>query len=124
MGLLDDAIRDHLELKRRRGADPGEVAREQREALDGAFASAPEATDELAPAPSVGHEEAPVGATSPSDDDPVGGETAELDMSTILSDDHAGAAPAALEEESLEWEMPAGGGIPRTDDPQPPAVSE
>jgi len=27
MGLLDDAIRDHLELKRRRGADPGEVAR-------------------------------------------------------------------------------------------------
>jgi hypothetical protein len=34
MGLLDDAIREHLELKRRRGADPAEVAREQREALD------------------------------------------------------------------------------------------
>jgi hypothetical protein len=34
MGLLDDAIREHLELKRRRGADPGEVAREQREALE------------------------------------------------------------------------------------------
>ncbi|HEY2435554.1 MAG TPA: hypothetical protein VGH93_00115 [Solirubrobacteraceae bacterium] len=34
MGLLDDAIREHLELKRRRGADPGEVAREQRDALD------------------------------------------------------------------------------------------
>jgi hypothetical protein len=34
MGLLDDAIREHLELKRRRGADPTEVAREQREALD------------------------------------------------------------------------------------------
>jgi hypothetical protein len=33
MGLLDDAIRDHLELKRRRGADPSEVAREQSEAL-------------------------------------------------------------------------------------------
>ena len=33
MGLLDEAIRDHLELKRRRGADPGEVAREQREAF-------------------------------------------------------------------------------------------
>ncbi len=33
MGLLDDAIREHLELKRRRGADPGEVARQQREAL-------------------------------------------------------------------------------------------
>ncbi len=34
MGLLDDAIREHLELKRLRGADPGEVAREQREVLD------------------------------------------------------------------------------------------
>lgn len=33
MGLLDDAIREHLELKRRRGADPNEVERLEREAL-------------------------------------------------------------------------------------------
>jgi hypothetical protein len=33
MGELSDAIREHLELKRRRGADPAEVAREEREAL-------------------------------------------------------------------------------------------
>jgi hypothetical protein len=33
MGLLDEAIKEHLELKRRRGADPGEVAREEAEAL-------------------------------------------------------------------------------------------
>src|SRR5512132_2766399 len=33
MGLLDDAIKDHLELKRRHGADPGEVARLEHEAL-------------------------------------------------------------------------------------------
>jgi hypothetical protein len=33
MGLLDDAIRDHLDLKRRRGADPVEVERAEREAL-------------------------------------------------------------------------------------------
>jgi len=33
MGDLDDAIREHLELKRRRGADPAEVAREEQEAL-------------------------------------------------------------------------------------------
>jgi hypothetical protein len=33
MGLLDDAIREHLELKRRRGADPAEVARSEQEAL-------------------------------------------------------------------------------------------
>jgi hypothetical protein len=33
MGLLDDAIREHLELKRRHGADPGEVAKQEHEAL-------------------------------------------------------------------------------------------
>jgi len=33
MGLLDDAIRDHLDLKRRRGAHPAEVERAERDAL-------------------------------------------------------------------------------------------
>ena len=33
MGLLDDAIREHLELKRRRGADAEEVSRQEAEAL-------------------------------------------------------------------------------------------
>ena len=32
MGLLDDAIKEHLELKRRHGADAGEVARLEHEA--------------------------------------------------------------------------------------------
>ena len=43
--MLDDAIRDHLELKRRRGADPGEVAHLERRALgsdDDALADAPD----------------------------------------------------------------------------------
>jgi hypothetical protein len=33
MGLLDEAIREHLDLKRRRGADPNEVERLEQEAL-------------------------------------------------------------------------------------------
>jgi hypothetical protein len=33
MGLLDEAIREHLDLKRRRGADPDEIERAEREAL-------------------------------------------------------------------------------------------
>lgn len=33
MGLLDEAIREHLDLKRRRGADPAEIERAEREAL-------------------------------------------------------------------------------------------
>jgi hypothetical protein len=60
MGLLDDAIRQHLEFKRLRGADPGEVARQERDALG------------------------PV----PRDEDmarlDVDQETAELDMRTVL----------------------------------------
>jgi hypothetical protein len=39
MGLLDDAIREHLDLKRRSGADPGLVARKEREALSPADAN-------------------------------------------------------------------------------------
>jgi hypothetical protein len=46
MGLLDDAIREHLELKRQHGADPDEVARQEREVLGaarrGEFAAASE----------------------------------------------------------------------------------
>ncbi len=143
MGLLDDAIREHLELKRRRGADPGEVAREQREALDetGGLASAgapapaeaseepavsgaplvdrpteepprPAATGEVPPSvASAG----PVKAAMPAE--PAGGagagETAELDMSSVLGEDAERAEPADAAPEtgatgdSLEWEMPA-----------------
>lgn len=33
MGILDDAIREHLDLKRRAGADPSEISRLEREAF-------------------------------------------------------------------------------------------
>ena len=58
MGLLDDAIREHLELKRRRGADPAEVAREQREALD--RVPGREARSELGAAQGKPHDEGPL----------------------------------------------------------------
>ena len=62
MGLLDDAIREHLDLKRRRGADPTEIERAEREALgpvrrgpevtgDEAASPAPEPEAEYSPAP-------------------------------------------------------------------------
>ncbi|HEU4723560.1 MAG TPA: hypothetical protein VFS59_19565, partial [Gemmatimonadaceae bacterium] len=55
MGLLDDAIREHLDLKRRRGADPNEVARLEQEALgpvrrEPAAAEGERAPNEAAPA--------------------------------------------------------------------------
>jgi hypothetical protein len=48
MGLLDDAIKEHLELKRRHGADASEVARLEHEALGPARR---EPTAAVAPAP-------------------------------------------------------------------------
>jgi hypothetical protein len=45
MGLLDDAIREHLDLKRRRGADPADIERAERDAL-GPVRRGPEGSDE------------------------------------------------------------------------------
>ena len=52
MGLLDDAIREHLDLKRRRGADPTEIERAEREAL-GPVRRGPEVGGDDAPAAST-----------------------------------------------------------------------
>ncbi len=49
MGLLDDAIREHLDLKRRHGADPVEIDRAEREAL-GPVRRGPETLEEAEPA--------------------------------------------------------------------------
>jgi hypothetical protein len=102
MGMLDDAIREHLELKRRRGADPGEVDREQAEALapvsdreldaeDG-----PDVDDELdvplAPetgTPVIGGVGAESGEELP--------ETAELDMERALQGDGESEPDAVAE---------------------------
>jgi hypothetical protein len=46
MGLLDEAIREHLELQRKRGGDPTDLARQEQEALGPAVREA----DEAAPA--------------------------------------------------------------------------
>jgi hypothetical protein len=107
MGLLDEAIREHLELKRRRGADPGEIARAEHEALEPIFPEEPLAGDgaqepqaEEAPGlpayaegeeyPAVEQQEA-VSATGAAvegrDFSNVGQETAEIDMQAVLDGD-------------------------------------
>jgi hypothetical protein len=122
MGSLEDAIREHLELKRLRGADPAEVAREQREALDPPAGQAPSALAEDQTATvdddanaAEGHlpldgqssGEHPVEAPHVADvGDPPNSaqETAELDMQAVLEDEatapsehDAPAGPAAAE---------------------------
>jgi len=101
MGLLDEAIREHLELKRRSGADPGEVAREEREALT------PVVTDErtepddemrepvhhdgeqeqVTEAHAVDWEDDPPARAIVGDPSTVAQETAELDMQAVMEED-------------------------------------
>jgi hypothetical protein len=137
MGLLDDAIREHLELKRLRGADPGLVAREARDAFGPAREGEQADTDD--DVATLG--DLVVESDRPAEDDltrgsqadqvqghlNVGQETAELDMRTLLDDESdRDAAPVAVgplvgrspsvdaslgqgDDDSLEWEMPADG---------------
>jgi hypothetical protein len=70
MGLLDDAIREHLELKRRRGADPSEVSQQEQEALGPVRRDlAPEPGEELVDLPPgeepVAYDERPGAAADP-----------------------------------------------------------
>jgi hypothetical protein len=76
MGLLDDAIREHLDLKRRRGADPAEVARLEQEALgpvrrERAVAETAETAD--------GPQEQPASAASGPETPPTDAERADGD---------------------------------------------
>lgn len=136
MGLLDDAIREHLELKRLRGADPGLVSREENEAFGPVRGE--EATDdgggggEIAVPEDLAHEGAPQAKhdpTQPEGFSNVGQETAELDMRAVLEDESdrdgppAAGAPAsgasqehAATEDSLEWEMPGDGATDGSDE--------
>jgi hypothetical protein len=126
MGLLDDAIREHLELKRLRGTDPGEIALREREALG------PVDRDREATPGDYGEDgegiaaRAPTKATrgSQSGSPTAGQETVELDMEAVIESGGGATVPASqasgtdpashsrepLEaheaEESLEWEVP------------------
>lgn len=130
MGLLDDAIREHLELKRLRGADPGDVAQEERDALgpvrrDGE--AEPNGRDDSEAEPSRRAKGLPFHSSesAPNVDSPTSGqETIEINMEAELA---AGSDPShgldatrpecetpmahpshtrATSDESLEWEVP------------------
>jgi hypothetical protein len=125
VGLLDDAIREHLELKRLRGADAGDVARSEQEALGEASA------ETTAGSQAEGGRGEPVGiqdhASQPEAGEFTGEisggqETVELDMDSLLGSDSTRSStedepldaeeppPPPLEdahlEDSLEWEVP------------------
>ncbi len=129
MGLLDDAIREHLELKRLRGADPGDVAREERDALgpvrrDGEAEPDGPDDDETEPSRDPGSFFSGSESSQVGDSQSTGQETIEINMEAELA---AGSDPdhppdvswpersasvvhpahsQAAGEESLEWEVP------------------
>jgi hypothetical protein len=107
MGLLEDAIREHLELKRLRGADPAAVAREQREALDAPTREAPgELVEDHA---AVGEDGANTGGHAPEAEPPAGeghpGDVPQAPVTDELS--HAAQETAELDMESVMAEEPA-----------------
>ena len=86
MGLLDDAIREHLELKRRHGADPSEVERQEHEALGPARRSAAPATDTA-----YAEDDLPAGAV----DDEDGPDALYDDDELEYDDEPVASAPVA-----------------------------
>jgi hypothetical protein len=134
MGMLDDAIREHLELKRLKGADPAGVAREERDALGPVHRGADLPEEDLpTDKEAAGVAELEVDADGPVSEAPEPGheppphsggqETVEINMKAELASrseagrgaagEGGGTMPAdrlthtpSNSEESLEWEMP------------------
>ena len=150
MGLLDDAIKEHLELKRRHGADPTEVARLEHEALGPARREPAAATASVEEAPAV-EEQAHDEASFYDDEDPGYSDevTAEERLEApryrhkpepappVVEDEPEVAAPAPEDEpeeldqptaafslEELEAQSREREAPPREPEPEPPAREE
>jgi len=127
MGLLDDAIREHLELKRRHGADPHEVARQEDEALgpiggqephDEAEDEAPEIHEDqlaLVDEPPAPYE--PPSAQEPEEDEPEPPHVAEEDAEELAFDVQQPTVEFSVEEQEAAAEPPSEPG----DEPEEPA---
>ena len=111
MGLLDQAIREHLELKRQHGTDPTEVARLEREALGppvretqevltaaARSAAPPPAASDAPPDERLPAPEAESAASAPRGDSPVQ-PTAPFDAEQALGDHADANADHAAREE-------------------------
>jgi hypothetical protein len=120
MGLLDDAIREHLELKRRHGADPDEVARQENEALGEtrrAEFARPEGAEPAAPAPAdpepVADERERLVADEP---EPVADEP-EPELAPEPPPVAEAESPVDAGDEREPFDIEASEPAPRTDDP-------
>ena len=103
MGLLDDAIREHLDLKRRRGADPAEIERAEREALGPVRRNGMTDEQEPAGATELEHDPAP-GSARDEPDESIAGDLAE--ESPDDAEPEYAAAGTELYEDETTYEEP------------------
>jgi hypothetical protein len=94
MGLLDEAIREHLELQRKRGADPAEVTRQEQEALGPAVREQPQPPQAAVPDPDhpqglTGAEDAATSALAPEAPDSEAGLEPIEDLPPAVPDPEA-----------------------------------
>ena len=106
MGLLDDAIREHLDLKRRRGGDPSEVARLEQEALGPVRREPEPAAADAGDAAAVehAHDEHPESAHhEPTPDAHVHPEPHHEEPAAPADEHHEAPVPPAVHEEQISW---------------------
>jgi hypothetical protein len=123
MGLLDDAIREHLELKRRSGADPGEIARMEQEALGPARREPIEAMPAPQPSQSGQHALHPHEGSTHYDDEPLYEDVLEEPPPPAPSAP-AAAEPAASDQPTQQFslgELEEAHGAPASAPEEPPA---
>jgi hypothetical protein len=116
MGLLDDAIREHLDLKRRRGGDPVEIERAEREAL-GPVRRGPEEVEEPPTAPPDDELDRTDEELHPTDEATRFDYEAEPEWDESYADEHGSASPAAEPEHAGR----PGHGEPFEEPDEPPA---
>jgi hypothetical protein len=80
MGVLDDAIREHLELKRKHGASEGEVEQQEQEALGAPLGRPVEPAEAAANGEAVEQEPAVEEPPAPQSEEPVAVEDPEPDI--------------------------------------------
>jgi hypothetical protein len=140
MGALDDAIREHLELKRRHGAPEDEVTRKEKEALQVGALPSDAGIEAPQPEPSAESERVEVEREAIEeveryDAQPALADSEEPDVPTVGSLEPPGGSlestPQAdlldelepdevLPEEALEIEPPPTGAPPEAQDPAEP----
>ena len=127
MGLLDDAIREHLDLKRKHGAQEEELRKQETDALGPARRDFSADTAQAEPAAAEPAEAAPAASPEPADE-PAG--WLDDDSGTQPFDaaaERAPAEPAPAEPappEPREPARPAAEPAPRADEPPAPARRE